>query len=219
MRLGLRLARSLSRHPSPKWTERVKTLKKMREKDAVNSYLAYTYGLKPIMADITGALSALNVQIETADFVYGRVRAKRVGNSSNKSPYGSASSSIQTSVKISYRYKLRTNIQALTSVGITNPALAAYELIPYSFVFDWIFPVGDYLNQLDALTGVYDFSMIEGLMESTEQATSSGYLYETLNKSRSVPQVRHPQFVLRYEPSQSIMSMLNGLALLKQRRL
>jgi hypothetical protein len=38
--------------------------------------------------------------------------------------------------------------------GISNPALVAWELVPFSFVADWFVPVGDWLKQLDALLGL-----------------------------------------------------------------
>lgn len=218
MRLGLRLARDLSRSTERGWSRRVKTLKSTREKDAVNSYLAYTYGLKPIMSDITGSLKQLNKHLENPEFVYKTVSDKRTFNKSDSNTYGTSSSSMSSNIKIKCRYKVDTAVKALAEVGITNPASAVYELIPYSFVFDWIFPVGDYLSQLDALTGVSSFSMIEGLSEELTQTTSSGYQLITNTKSRSAPLSRTPQFVLTYSPSSSLKSAFNGLMLLKQLR-
>lgn len=34
--------------------------------------------------------------------------------------------------------------------GILNPAVVAWELVPFSFVVDWFAPVGDYLNAMSA---------------------------------------------------------------------
>lgn len=45
---------------------------------------------------------------------------------------------------------------AFSRLGITNPALIAWELLPWSFVADWFVPVGDYLSLLDATLG-WDF--------------------------------------------------------------
>jgi hypothetical protein len=44
---------------------------------------------------------------------------------------------------------------AFTSLGLTNPALVAWELVPFSFVVDWALPIGDWLSSLDAMLG-YD---------------------------------------------------------------
>jgi len=40
-------------------------------------------------------------------------------------------------------------INALRVTGITNPALLAWELLPYSFVIDWFYPVANYLKALE----------------------------------------------------------------------
>lgn len=216
MRVGYRLARNLSRHTDLRWKDRVKTLSNSREKDAVNAYLAYTYGLKPIMSDITGILELLSKKLENPDYVYKRVSERRTQHGSASSTYGTSSSVLTTGVKIACRYKVNTSVKTLAEAGITNPALAIYELVPYSFVFDWIFPVGDYLSQLDALTGVSDFQMIEGLYEESTQTTSSGYSLHTISKVRSAPLNRTPSFVLSYSPSSSVMNLANGIMLLKQ---
>lgn len=41
----------------------------------------------------------------------------------------------------------------LTRLGLTNPLVLAWELLPYSFVVDWLWPVGDWLNVMDATVG------------------------------------------------------------------
>lgn len=38
--------------------------------------------------------------------------------------------------------------------GITSPGLVAWELVPYSFVVDWVFGIGGYLEHLGALNGL-----------------------------------------------------------------
>lgn len=42
----------------------------------------------------------------------------------------------------------------LQQLGLTNPALVAWELVPFSFVFDWFIQVGDWLTALSAFHGV-----------------------------------------------------------------
>jgi hypothetical protein len=46
------------------------------------------------------------------------------------------------------------HLNAIQQLGLTNPALVAWELVPFSFVFDWFFSVGDYLQGLTAMQGI-----------------------------------------------------------------
>lgn len=45
-------------------------------------------------------------------------------------------------------------MKTASQYGIANPALVAWELVPYSFVVDWMFNVGGYLEHLGALDGL-----------------------------------------------------------------
>jgi len=56
-----------------------------------------------------------------------------------------------------FKVWIEVNSQSLTAAqqaGLTNPALVAWELVPYSFVFDWVCSVGDWLTALTALNGL-----------------------------------------------------------------
>lgn len=39
-------------------------------------------------------------------------------------------------------------------VGIVNPAQTIWELVPWSFAVDWLFPVGDFLAQAQSMVGL-----------------------------------------------------------------
>lgn len=45
-------------------------------------------------------------------------------------------------------------IHSLSELGLTNPALVAWELLPFSFVADWFIGIGNYLDTLDATLGL-----------------------------------------------------------------
>jgi hypothetical protein len=46
------------------------------------------------------------------------------------------------------------NLQALKNAGLTNPLAWAWELIPFSFVVDWFYGVGDFIESLDDTLGL-----------------------------------------------------------------
>lgn len=220
MRRGLYLARQLQRGlPHYRWSNRVQTLKSTRDKEACNSYLAYTYGLSPIMSDITGSLQALSERLLNQELIRKeKVSATREQFAIGRGKYGDSMSRRVTKFSLRAEYRVNTAVQALSKVGITNPASAVYELIPYSFVFDWIIPVGDYLATLDALTGVDNFVYVERYLDVLSQATSSGYQQNETSKVRSAPLTRTPSVRLTYTPSASLNAVQNGIMLLKQLR-
>lgn len=43
-----------------------------------------------------------------------------------------------------------------SQLGLTNPAIIAWELTPFSFVIDWFLPIGDYISRLTQDIG-FDF--------------------------------------------------------------
>jgi len=62
-----------------------------------------------------------------------------------------------------------TRLANLDDWGITNPALLAWELVPYSFVVDWFYPVGDWLSQVGYSLGLY---FVRGMRSSVAEATT-----------------------------------------------
>jgi hypothetical protein len=58
-----------------------------------------------------------------------------------------------TRVKI-YLEVVNPNLHTIQQMGLTNPLVVAWELIPFSFVADWFIQVGDYLTALTALQGL-----------------------------------------------------------------
>lgn len=219
-RLGLYLAKKLQNGmPHTFWRTRVKRLRSRRERDAVNSFLAYSYGLRPIMSDIHGSLKSLNETL--ADGYEQRVRLSLTKSTTNRVTYPEVAceGTLKTSFKVDCKYVVNANVQRLAQVGITNPASAAYELIPYSFVFDWVIPVGDYLASLDASIGIESIIRIEGLKEQRDWFSSKGNTVHELFKARSAPISGLPTFQLMYTPSDSVTNLVSAIALLRQRSL
>jgi len=129
-------------------------------------WLELQYGWLPLLSDVYGAAEFLAQQIIDREQV-GRpfvVRSKGksvdqgVVTASNPAfPYPREKAG---SITVTSHCKLQVNAvldsqskAALASTGITNPALLAWELVPYSFVIDWFLPVGKYLEQINAYDG------------------------------------------------------------------
>lgn len=130
-----------------------------RGSNVPNKWLELQYGWKPLLSDVYGACDALSKR-NKADW---RITAK----ASAKSEYYLEKSRDKvfagtTSVRVERRALVRIDalpanetFVSLSSLGISNPLLIGWELVPYSFVVDWFLPVGNYLDGLDAMFG-YD---------------------------------------------------------------
>jgi hypothetical protein len=123
------------------------------------------------------------------------------------------------------RYKISDpTMKTVTQFGISNPLLLAWELIPYSFVIDWMFPVGNFLSSLDALNGTSDLRVITSLSEVHYQTFTPVYggggvsSWKGWRYTRSAPVTNLQLPKLGYKPSKSLTAVLNGLALLTQLR-
>lgn len=134
-----------------------------------NSWLELQYGWRPLVDDVFGSAEAIakaniegglvlskSVSLRPDPRVYTRQNIKQI----NPAIYGITeyvdgvrNVSAKTRTKVWYRSRSNTMTSTLADVGITNPAVLAWELLPYSFVVDWFLPVGNWLNTFDATVG------------------------------------------------------------------
>lgn len=128
-------------------------------KTLASQWLGYQYGWKPLLSDIHGAVLALekrdrdqwmvtvkgsasSVQQQTSAY---RANLPYANDGSGKSVFG-----VMTRIDAC---PSNSAVASAASLGLTNPVLLAWELVPFSFVVDWFVPIGDYLSQFDALAG------------------------------------------------------------------
>ncbi|DAD51194.1 TPA_asm: maturation protein [ssRNA phage SRR7976325_13] len=127
---------------------------------ASNTWLAYSYGLRPLLADVHGACEALDKRGKPF------VPVKSVRSSTSGSvtltadSYSGKSRYVRT---VTGQYKTRAEVRfmvsnplvhSLDSVGLTNPLAIAWELVPFSFVVDWFVPVGKFITGIVPPQGV-----------------------------------------------------------------
>jgi hypothetical protein len=126
-------------------------------------WLGLQYGWKPLLSDIYGSVAALEQRPKDDWRV--TVKSKKKSEEIWLTTYSidDAGSGVARSERSNF-----TRIDALpgnellgslASLGITNPLLIAWELVPYSFVVDWVFPVGSWLDSLDSWLG-YDSAYV-----------------------------------------------------------
>lgn len=126
-----------------------------------NVLLEYNYGWRPLLSDIYGVAQQL------ANGIGGKRETFYVIHSSTRDvpAYGKPSgvnhweyhSTLKHGIKVRLDYRLDDEDVAAHRarlLGLDNPFVLAWELIPWSFVVDWVLPVGTALSGLTASFGV-----------------------------------------------------------------
>jgi len=130
------------------------------------SWLEYKYGWMPLLMDVKGAaefFAQQHVERPPKFKVTKRESITEQYRTVDMFPtYGGGADHEDVTnaicnydVRVTYWCELSyPHLAALQQIGVTNPALVAWELVPYSFVFDWFIQVGDWLTALTAQNGV-----------------------------------------------------------------
>lgn len=128
-----------------------------------DNWLELQYGWLPLLSDCYGAaehLARRNFGIEPMEVEATTVLSQNVSKrawSGNVSYPGTVKQETDVfwQVKHLIRYTVTSSgARELSQLGITNPAVIAWELIPYSFVVDWFLPIGNWLSTWDATLGL-----------------------------------------------------------------
>lgn len=128
-----------------------------------SAWLELQYGWKPLLADIMGAANHMSHRWRF-NVPYVSVDA-----------YVKQEDEIHSSCSLAggadgrYRFKLTSKVWTnlvfglknptvaeISALGLINPAEIVWEVLPYSFVVDWLFPIGDWISTWTAAAG-YQF--------------------------------------------------------------
>lgn len=123
--------------------------------DVPNAYLAYKFGVEPLIKDIySGAeLLASDQPVET------QLGASTRGECRYVLPkVGYAWGHDETYVRAIRRGCIVTvsnpNVFMMAQTGLINPASVAFEAYPLSFVLNWLWPIGTYLSSFTDFAGL-----------------------------------------------------------------
>lgn len=154
-------------------------------KVTAESYLAYQFGVKPLINDMTYAVeavqSAMNLSLGKPQTFRGTFTSKL--NQTSINGWG-IDGDITHIAEVGFT-AVPNSAFANSFLGLTNPLATAWELLPLSFVIDWFVSIGDVLDAMNVGVGL-DF--ISGYDTTV---TKGDY---TLHMERS-----NPQFVVPHE--------------------
>lgn len=109
-------------------------------RDLASAWLALSYGWAPLLEDIHESAFAVAAVLEK-DELHSSSGSGTVYNGSK----GYSKWNVRKR-KNKLKAKFRGKPGTAARLGLTDPLSIAWELMPYSFVADWILPVGDYLS-------------------------------------------------------------------------
>jgi hypothetical protein len=202
-----------------------------------SKWLELQYGWKPLLKDVESGAEfiahKLSVPIQQ---VHRMSLQKSVKQTYVTNTYGPSRPDLNVIgeslvvVRRSLKVTVAEPPSAMQSLGLLNPEVVAWEIMPWSFVIDWFLPIGSYLEARAALSGV----VISSTLQSTTRRESIfaprgnviGDLFGVGRTSVSLDRVLTagpPELPLpRVKPLSEALSFghcLNGLALLSQQAL
>jgi hypothetical protein len=133
-------------------------------KGIANNWLRLQYGWLPLLNDVYGSAEKLaEIGVRTIErkpiMSVGAKMGREVQASGDTYPGSWPVGYYFLNGKWDYKSRLYYTVSDsvlhdLTSIGLTNPFTIAWELLPWSFVVDWAFPIGNWINRQDATVGL-----------------------------------------------------------------
>lgn len=124
-----------------------------------STWLAYQYGVKPLISDVNSILAALDAE-KAIQFDEIAVSTTTTSEKFSYQSYKKAfvdDIDVVKSVTVKYKVCMRVDspgVRVLSELGMTNPLSITWELIPFSFVADWFVKIGEYLDRTHAIDGM-----------------------------------------------------------------
>lgn len=133
---------------------------------AAQRYLEYVYGFKPLMSDIYGIIDLLKKKSSNSLLVSGHGVSVQDGTVKVADAYDFSAHAYtkfpapcneKTIVSCHVWARIDpqfAGIRALNQLGLINPLSLMWELVPWSFVVDWVVPIGSVLQAMSARAGL-----------------------------------------------------------------
>lgn len=144
------------------------------------AWLQLQYGWLPLLSDIHELVS-----IESQRAARAKVRSSSMRQSVASIDYPNWDQPLFGRVDISDKVTVRAVVTAdnplqmqANQLGLDNPALLAWELLPYSFILDWYIPVSGFMQNRNATDG---FEIVDACVTSTR------FMYCVLQMPESTP--------------------------------
>lgn len=123
---------------------------------AGDNWLAWQYGIRPLISDIKGSVEEI-YKVRSVQPLIRRVTHKvRKAQSFTSGGTVSTQWSKKASIVCNAEFDSGASSfdQTAQRLGLTDPIMLAWELIPYSFVIDWFLNVGSFIHAAGTVSGL-----------------------------------------------------------------
>lgn len=181
------------------------------------AWLNYVYGIKPFCQDLH-AIACSEIK------VLQRIKGRHVNWWDYKHADPTVHGAGRYRASYNYAVSLKDPLYAtLAGTGLTNPALIAWELTPFSFMADWLLPIGPYLEMLSSTSGLEKHSgsfteteIVSAVKTSSVLGSSASHNINRYKLKRRIvtafPDVPLPSFKNPFSP----VHALNSLTIIHQ---
>lgn len=191
---------------------------------SANHWLAYSYGWMPLLSDTKGLAELAAQQLELG----GRpprfsVADKALSIKRGKYLYAGLGPACLNDGDTTWTYETthksragllcevqftEASLAAQTGFGLYDPLLTAWELTPFSFVFDWFISIGDWLASASALQGLTVKAGYVSVLSSSKGTSSFSRLWSGWSTEQPLPSVA---FTVRDYERQNWMGTVSSI--------
>lgn len=144
---------------------RIKPLK-WKKGSVENTWLEYTFGWVPLVADVHEVLKVASDPFEVQRS-HGTASLRDIVRQSDQYANRYTECRIRTVCTAGIKIT-NPNVALLTQLGLGNPLAVAWDVIPFSFVVDWFFKISTYLNTYNDMAG---FAYVDPVTTVNKRAT------------------------------------------------
>jgi len=195
-------------------------------KELADATLAFQFGVRPLIADLQTAVKAYQNQLEKARFY---VRCRAVDTMEYQwheadtfipgyglgypQPPGDYVSNLATTATVSYTYEFAVSdglLNSLSQWGLVNPLETVWESLPWSFIVDWLIPVGNWISSLTSEQGLQFVRGVRvttitnrystGYFPNADVAIGGGYVHQQGSFERAFNDVTKERVLLTSVP-------------------
>lgn len=158
-------------------------IKRPKKQSFASQWLELQYGWLPLIGDIHGLLSLSEPPKKSVKSTGTDASSLVIGNALNKENQYSTKWKYRVTVKAMITLQGVPGSHLASQLGLTNPALVAWELVPFSFVVDWFYPIGSWLEAHSPTLGI-SYSDVN-VTETVHLNEKSMYVHVPEDKAKS----------------------------------